>query len=473
MSYFRNALLAILAVLVPVFMSVSASAQLGNSMDAHWGKMKGYASVTPAGHYAGQTRNVYTLGSFSYRQEQKSYQLASIQLPKIKAGCGGIDIFKGGFSMISGDQVVAMMRNILQNATTYAFKLAIDTVSPLIGKNMGELADFVNKHKLNNITSCETAMAAVDSLVANVHQSVGMTCQQMGADKGIFSDSIAGRMKCNEEAADVAAAGDAAEKAAAPINRNYAWDATQNHSLYSGNREMREFLMSLSGTIILSLNNGTGDGDNMAVTYVRPLSLDDGAIEKLMGGGSLKIHRCADDPCLNVNQLASPPISIGPDEAFRVRVEDMLVSIYGKVSGSNASALTEEEKTFIEETTLPIYRAIDVYAQAVPGSAQQSILSYADLIAYDMVLKFLIDNLREVIEGGNTITGGEGATLAEWRADVRKNIDYLLDLQSKTNERFASSIMFIDRISALEQQVAARLILVTQDNGGNYASGGR
>lgn len=465
-----------LGILVTLFWSTVATAQVGNSMDAHWGKMKGYATATPAGHYAGQTQNVFTLGSFSYRQEQKSYQLGSIQLPKIKSGCGGIDVFKGGFSLISGDELVAMMRSILQNATTYAFKLAIDTVSPLIGKNMGELNDLIQKINGFNINSCETAMGAVDNLVSNVTQGVQVDCQNMGAQQGLFSNSLTARIKCNSEANKIARSKNPDEKAAAVVNRNYAWDATAKHSIYGSNTEMREFLMSLSGTAILSLTAGGGDGDNMSISYIPPISLDDGVIEKLMSGGDLEIHKCGpttpEGECLTVAQLGGT-VTIPASNGFRTRVEDMLSSIYAKVSGSDSTALTEAEKTFIEETTLPIYRAIDVYSQAVPGSGQQSILSYADLIAYDMVLKYLLDQHQEILAGGNTITGGEGQTLGEWRTGVRDNVDTLLEMRSETSQRFASVIMFIEHISGMEAGVAARLIQVTQDNAGSYASGSR
>jgi len=473
MRYLKSSLAIFLSLLM---FSAPAFGQVSDAMDKHFGNMKGYTTSTSAGHYQGQTQNVYTLGSFSYRQEQQSYQLSSVQLPKIKSGCGGIDIFKGGFSFISGDQLKAMMRNILQNATTYAFKLAIDTVSPLIGKVMGELTSLVERVNGFNINSCETAMSAVDSLVTNLHQAAGTTCAQMGADKGIFSDSFAGRMNCNNDAASIAAMGTPAEKAAAPVNRNYGYDATKTNSLYGSDTEMREFLMSVSGTQISRMTTGT-DGVDISVQYVPPIALDDGAINVLMSGGSLRIHQCApaaagEEPCLTVNPLGKT-VTVSSSDAFRTKVDAMLSSIYDKVSGANSSPLTEAEVAFINETTLPIYKAIDVYSQALPVQGKSMILNYSDLIAYEMVLKFLIDQSSLVIDGAQTITGGERETMEAWRAGVMDNRRRLEAAKDDLNDRYQAAIAFIDSVRSLEGDVAARLITTMSDNNGSTVSGNR
>lgn len=471
MTYIKSFLVLILSALL---FAGPAAAQVGDAMEEHFGAMKGYSTSTGAGHYEGQTRNVYTLGSFSYRQEQASYNIASVQLPKIKSGCGGIDIFKGGFSFISGDQLKAMMRNVLQNATTYAFKLAIDTVSPLIGKVMGELTSLVERVNGFNINSCETAMSAVDSVVTNLHQAAGTTCAQMGAEKGIFSDSFGARMNCNADAASVAAAGTPEEKAAAPVNRNYAYDATKTHSLYASDDEMREFLMSVSGTQITRMVNGT-DGVDISIQYVPPIALDDGAVTVLMRGGQLKIHQCApasagEEPCLVVNPLGKT-VTIPAADGFVNRVDAMLVSIYDKVSGATTGALTPTEISFINETTIPIYKAIDVYSQALPSQGRQMILSYSDLIAYEMVLKFLIDQSSVVVDGAQTITGGERESMEAWRSGVIENRRRLQVLKSDLNDKFSASIDFIDSVRSLESDVAARLITTLADNNNNRVSG--
>ena len=69
--------------------------------------------------------------------------------------------FADAFSFIDSDQLVAFGRGIAQNATGFAFELALETISPVIAETMAKLralAQWVNNQNLN---SCETAQALV------------------------------------------------------------------------------------------------------------------------------------------------------------------------------------------------------------------------------------------------------------------------------------------------------------------------
>src|SRR5262245_1762640 len=78
-----------------------------------------YANVTGPGAYRGQTMGLLTGGSMFVRAPQRTYQLASVAGPNLKAGCGGIDLFAGSFSFINEAQFVALLKNIGQNALGY------------------------------------------------------------------------------------------------------------------------------------------------------------------------------------------------------------------------------------------------------------------------------------------------------------------------------------------------------------------
>ena len=69
-----------------------------NTMFNNLGTIGNY---TAPGAFRGQTFNTYTGGSLFMRAPNKVYQLAAIQFPSAKAGCGGIDVFGGSFSHIS------------------------------------------------------------------------------------------------------------------------------------------------------------------------------------------------------------------------------------------------------------------------------------------------------------------------------------------------------------------------------------
>ena len=72
-----------------------------NSMFDSLGAIGNY---TQPGAFRGQTFNTYAGGNLFMRAPNKVYQLAAVQFPNAKAGCGGIDVFGGSFSHISAAQ---------------------------------------------------------------------------------------------------------------------------------------------------------------------------------------------------------------------------------------------------------------------------------------------------------------------------------------------------------------------------------
>jgi conjugative transfer pilus assembly protein TraH len=64
-------------------------------------------------------------GNTSLRIPSTSVRPFHAQLPSIRAGCGGIDAFWGGFSMFDPDMLVQYAQNVLSAAPAYAFNLAL------------------------------------------------------------------------------------------------------------------------------------------------------------------------------------------------------------------------------------------------------------------------------------------------------------------------------------------------------------
>jgi conjugative transfer pilus assembly protein TraH len=93
---------------------------------------------------------------------------ANLQLPKVTAGCGGIDMFTGSFSFINSDQFVAMAKAVANNAIGFAFHLAIQAISPQIDKVMGDLEKAVQDLNQFNISSCEAASALVGGIAGEM-----------------------------------------------------------------------------------------------------------------------------------------------------------------------------------------------------------------------------------------------------------------------------------------------------------------
>ena len=132
--------------------------------------------------------NLYTGGSLFMRAPGKNYPLVNAQLPSLKAGCGGIDLFGGSFSFINKAQFVSLLQNIGANAVGYAFKLALHSISPDIDKLLTELQDQINKIDSMNINSCEAAQSLVNGIVGQYDNSVMSGSENISQYLGSVTD---------------------------------------------------------------------------------------------------------------------------------------------------------------------------------------------------------------------------------------------------------------------------------------------
>src|SRR3546814_2288377 len=80
------------------------------------------------GSFEDQTRGYLTAGGMSGRVDVHNDYLMSLSLPKVKAGCGGIDMFLGGMSFLDPDYLVQKLESILQAAPAVAFQYLLETL---------------------------------------------------------------------------------------------------------------------------------------------------------------------------------------------------------------------------------------------------------------------------------------------------------------------------------------------------------
>ena len=154
-------LAALLAANLPLS---SVSADVGSSMDSFLNDVGGAANVNGPTAFQGQSAGYYSLGNVWTRFPQKTTNIANLQLPRARAGCGGIDIFAGSFSFINASEIVAMLKAVANNAVGFAFSLAIDTVCPECSKIMQEFSQKAQLMNNLNINSCEMAGQAEHDL---------------------------------------------------------------------------------------------------------------------------------------------------------------------------------------------------------------------------------------------------------------------------------------------------------------------
>jgi conjugative transfer pilus assembly protein TraH len=351
-------------------------------------------NYTAPGAFKGQTFNTYTGGSLFMRSPNKVYQLAAIQFPSAKAGCGGIDVFGGSFSHISSAEFKNMLKNITAALPGIAFQLALESVSPLLGgltKWAKGLETWINNARIN---SCETAKAIVSTAAESAGFSSQEACSDLAITMGLESDRDAARKRCATDRPSILgtarSSSDPEIRNKAPFVGNLTWKALQSAGSYLDDAE-RELIMSIVGTVIFYPEASARDPETVAPTITSISQLLYG--QATGTGSNVQQHmlRCndytnCDAVTVNTNYTHQP---------FTAKVEQMMRSIADKIATRTLIPNNSAEVGFVNQTTEPVYKMLSVGA-SIPGSglADSLIAQYRDVIAADYAYVFLERNLR-------------------------------------------------------------------------------
>ena len=435
--------------------STAARANTQSDMNAFWSNSLGSANVTGPTAYQGQSAGYYTLGNFALRGPQETANIAAIQLPSVRAGCGGIDLFTGGFSFISSDQLVAMLKATASNAISYAFMLAIKSLSPIIADQMESLAKVAQDINSFNMGSCESAQALVASVWSRGDIASKQICQDLGAYRGFYSDRIQSRHGCGSQGNRMATLGSlpASDKQAVPINKNIAWESIKQHPMLASDRELGELFMTLTGTVITRCP--TNDNSGCVYDVLPAEARDQGVITAVLDGGVIRAHRCDEiGACLNPSKFGQS-ITVSSATALRPRVAAMLSGIVTKIQARQA--LSAAEQDFLNMVSLPVYKMASVYAAQQGSLAGNAMAQYADIIALDLVYTWMGRSIGRVEDGARNLVGIDPEQLKEWRSSTEAIQSYLLDAQTNVQARASALDAMIARTMQAEQVLAARL----------------
>ena len=111
-SLLRKPVAALCALSLLVLQPAAHAGDLNTEVTNMFNNLGAVGNYTAPGAFKGQTFNTFTGGNLYLRSPNKTYQLAAIQFPSAKGGCGGIDLFGGSFSHISAAEFRNMLRNI-------------------------------------------------------------------------------------------------------------------------------------------------------------------------------------------------------------------------------------------------------------------------------------------------------------------------------------------------------------------------
>ncbi len=413
-------------------------------------------NTTAPNAYSGQEAGYYSGGSLFARDSVRDVQIAQVQLPSFRSGCGGIDLFAGGFSFVNSQQLVNLMNNIINNSMGYAFNLAIESVTPEIANVMKYINTLANTINNANINSCETAAGLVGTVWPKTHEAQQQVCEDIGNTNGLFTDWAEARQQCSK-GGDMTqmlnrAQNDPSYQSMLLTNGNIAWKALQKNAFLSSDPELAELLMSLSGTLILQ--SGSNDDANHQFKVLASLAADNQLLKALLHGGTAKVYFCDSiDPegCLNPSIKT---LNISPDSGLQTQVSRLLQDMTDKILTD--TALTQTEIGLLQSTRLPVYKMLNVQ-NAFAGDKQViDIVSYADVIATDILFQYLDENLSVVHTSVSSLQYPE-SIMKPFEQGVNQARASVRSTQSNATSQISLAAQLINQTQTIEQMLAGEL----------------
>ncbi|HAT07223.1 conjugal transfer pilus assembly protein TraH [Aeromonas hydrophila] len=443
--------------IAPLLLASSlAYADVNSDLNHFFGKL-GFESNTTMPHaWQGQAAGYASGGSIYMRTAVKQVQLVSMQVPSLNAGCGGIDAYLGAFSHINGDQMQRFVKQIMGNAAGYFFDLALQTTVP----EMKQAKDFLQKLASDvnsmNMSSCQAAQGIVGGLWPKTTVSQQKICQDIAGEQNLFSDWAASRQGCTLGGQYGSVTDKASDKMKDQVlkNKNLMWESLSKNTMFNSNRELKEFAMSLTGTLIFDANGN--------IKPLVALTTNEDIIKAMMNGGTANIYAC--DTTALCLAPSIKPVTISEANSMNGQVKKLLTSIQNKAISD--TPLTEQEKGFISSTSVPVLKYL-VDPQSL-GVANTLLYQLSDYIGYDILMQYL----QELIQQARIMLGSSNypePAIEQLHNSLNQASQNIAVLQSRVQIN-QSALMVVDRqMSYMRQQLSSRLLERYQSN---YKFGG-
>lgn len=152
----------ITAFYIALFASSSASADwasdwLEDSMVNHSGPS----------YFEGSARNYFTAGNLSHRTRvDEPGNLVTLSMPRLNTGgCGGYDLFYGGFSYLDLDMLVEKFEQMLQNSGAIAFQIGLKALSEKLATSLEGMEKIINEINSVQLDSCQESKRIVQKVM--------------------------------------------------------------------------------------------------------------------------------------------------------------------------------------------------------------------------------------------------------------------------------------------------------------------
>lgn len=372
-------------------------------------------------------------------------------LPTISAGCGGIDYTLGGINIASKEEMKKALKSIASSGVGYAFLLGIETVSPAVASTMKQIQTWANQLNAININSCELATSLVQGVWPKNQRASSYICEHASTNDSLFKDLIEAKHGCRDDQTKrqkIVNKIHAQNKQILVGNYNIAWKALEKFNL---DKETKNLFMNITGTIVVyEMPNDPAEPKKVSVyppQYKKSIDL-------LRFGGRLQPgYKIANN---ELDILPNSYIEIQPEQAWKARIYALLRSLQEKIllerNDSNV-VLSEDEKNLISTTHFPIGSLLSLMSQYNGKGAAIALDRYSDLIAFERVIKFAEDIVRDTLSQAEALRSAQinGFELDEYIKQVHNVLKDLQLLNMENIQNIAAEHQVIDYLLKLDR----------------------
>lgn len=349
-------------------------------------------TVTGPDYYSTQQRGYGSFGSFSARWQNQAEQVFSYTKPRYNIGCGGVDLFLGGFSFMEFDHLVKKMEKIMgPAAAAFAFDIAMSTLNAQASKSIGKflaIMDRLNQLQLDECSAGKTVAAYMSPIKSPADKSAALSefLQDSGAEDLWTDISNMGKGGTADSALTQSGASVLDTVTGCPTDlkdivftEGYIFDHLGEKHGYSS--DQINLIRGLVGDVLISTDSGGLD-----YVAVSPCTENYSNVLDTMINGDIQIKTPTGCTALG-------DIHVGQTSYTNLKQwAATMIEHLGQKLASKTALLTDEEG-FVSMVPLPVFSAIrseisqsgDNTAQIIINSAAAYSDYVASIVAYNML----------------------------------------------------------------------------------------
>lgn len=405
----------LIGLMLVISLPLSANEQIKKMLN----KINCSSHIEPAGAYESQQAGYATAGGIYLRNSISVTKPIHIQLPKYSAGCGGIDAYMGGISLVKAEQLKQALRDLISNSGTYAFMLGMETTLPQVSGTMKQLQSWANMLNSMQLNSCEAGRQIVGGLIPSGTAASEHICSYISHDQGMVSNFLKTKHECTKlsNAKSVISKNkdkDSPYHGSLDLMGDYnlVWLSMDRAGVPEEDIETRELIMNLLGTVIVK--------DDKVFPVPSLIDLNEDIYKLLHKGNTIQMHLC-NKKLKGCIEVEAQELLTTDYNAWFDRIQRLLVSIDSKVM--RGEELDSEEIELINRTSIPLFKIINVLSYLHESYGTKSeLVSISEFLAMDVLCRYLEDCRLIVRRGARDLMNKsiESGFLKEYVAGLDK-----------------------------------------------------